>query len=514
MKRLFTVLMVGGLLAVAAERAQAVNVLLNGDFENAAGVSPDFPGWDVDEFVAGNPGQELNPLHQQGFANDPNSDPGGAFGAWLRPFVGDNDGVDMHTGVLSQTVAATEGETYTFSGYSRFEAGYSGGLDELSGEPEYPDPIPSPTETLFTLEFLDSLGATIGTPQTLDVRTSRETHPDNFLGIANNNQWYDHSLISDTAPMGTASVRVSAGGYDMMFSKTEPQSAMLDNFSLTGALSPGTELLTNADLNTGPAIPPELEHWTLVEVGGDTAGQGTNFADNPNSPGDFGYWVKAFNDGDSTLSQRVEASEGEEFDFSAWAAFGQNYSGGTDGTKPSTVTLLEVAFLDANEEEIGTPVTLDLWDEGLRNASGGISATPEAWEQFSIDGQIAPAGTAFVEVRTVVTGAFETAGADMGAFFDDYVLMLASATIPGDHNGDGTVDAADYALWRSDPSAFGNAQGYTDWVDNFGATAGSGGANLLSAAGAVPEPASCTLALVALLAGVALRRGRRSGTVV
>ena len=92
------------------------------------------------------------------------------------------------------------------------------------------------------------------------------------------------------------------------------------------------------------------------------------------------------------------------------------------------------------------------------------------------------------------------------------------AGIPGDYNDDGTVDAADYVVWRTnegtqntlpnDPigGAIGDDQ-YNQWASNFGATApGSGSFN----GNAVPEP--CTWLLVATGACLAVfRRGRLKG---
>ena len=76
----------------------------------------------------------------------------------------------------------------------------------------------------------------------------------------------------------------------------------------------------------------------------------------------------------------------------------------------------------------------------------------------------------------------------------------------GDFNGDGTVNAADYVVWRKN---FGTQASYDTWRSNFGHTAG-GGAALPSAeplSAAVPEPATLVMLLVGALA-MSTRRGR------
>jgi hypothetical protein len=501
--KLLVAVVVSGVLAVAAPSAHSQNLLTNGDFELGA-PGPDFTDWDFFERVPSQPGAQINNLEQVTFGNPP-ADPGTpspARLAWLRPFAG-NQGEFMDQNVLSeagisQTVPGMQGETYTFTGWSRFEPNYAGGLDTVDGNP-------SPTETTWNLDFLNSNGDVIGGATPFDVRADREDQ--SFLEIANDNQWYQHTLMA-TAPNGTASVRVTAGGYDMISNNTNTdiQSALFDVFSLTSTGS--GELLSNPNLNIGAITPPELQGWTVVGTPATAGDQAGDFGDNPNTPGVVGYWVRAFlgSDVDATLSQRVAAAEGDEFNFSAWAAFGNQYSGGTSGSKPSTITLLEVAFLDAGESEIEA-TTLDLWDEGLRNARGPgtISEHPEAWEQFFINGQVAPAGTAFVEVRAIAENAFETVNPDQAAFFDDFVLELASAQLAGDYNDDGKVDAADYVVWRKNPNAHGgDPGGYNTWRTNFGEMEGVGSGNLL--AGNVPEPSAWTLALVALIAGASIRR--------
>jgi len=82
----------------------------------------------------------------------------------------------------------------------------------------------------------------------------------------------------------------------------------------------------------------------------------------------------------------------------------------------------------------------------------------------------------------------------------------------GDYNGDGTIDAADYVVWRTTldqpavPAGSGadgdgdgtiDADDYDFWAARFGdIVPGAGSGNV---SGAVPEPASCVLLLIGLL---------------
>lgn len=98
------------------------------------------------------------------------------------------------------------------------------------------------------------------------------------------------------------------------------------------------------------------------------------------------------------------------------------------------------------------------------------------------------------------------AGADHGLAIDDLVFSaeIGEATeLLGDHNDDGTVDAADYVAWRKLDEA--NTTGYDQFVQHFGETnivVGSGGG------GAVPEPGGVLLAVVAAAWLAARRRCR------
>jgi hypothetical protein len=87
--------------------------------------------------------------------------------------------------------------------------------------------------------------------------------------------------------------------------------------------------------------------------------------------------------------------------------------------------------------------------------------------------------------------------------------------VAGDYNGNGTVDAADYVVWRNTLGQTGNglpadgdgsetidAGDYEVWKARFGQTA----AISVSAAGGVPEPATSLIAMIALIWRLLQRR--------
>ena len=60
--------------------------------------------------------------------------------------------------------------------------------------------------------------------------------------------------------------------------------------------------------------------------------------------------------------------------------------------------------------------------------------------------------------------------------------------LPGDFNHDGTVDAADYVVWRKNLASHRHKSDYNIWRTHFGEPTGSGSG--ASANATVPEPAT------------------------
>ncbi|MEX0613790.1 MAG: hypothetical protein WD738_18610 [Pirellulales bacterium] len=99
---------------------------------------------------------------------------------------------------------------------------------------------------------------------------------------------------------------------------------------------------------------------------------------------------------------------------------------------------------------------------------------------------------------------------DYGTGLSSQITLMAG--LPGDWNHDGKVDAADYVVWRKDPANNGgDPDGYNIWRQNFGNSTG-GGSGALTAGGAVPEPATMLLLLLANAGLSAACARRRSAT--
>ena len=53
-------------------------------------------------------------------------------------------------------------------------------------------------------------------------------------------------------------------------------------------------------------------------------------------------------------------------------------------------------------------------------------------------------------------------------------MKSLAASLAGDFNDDGTVDATDYTVWRDGLGSLYDQDDYLDWKNNFGQSLGSG----------------------------------------
>jgi hypothetical protein len=90
------------------------------------------------------------------------------------------------------------------------------------------------------------------------------------------------------------------------------------------------------------------------------------------------------------------------------------------------------------------------------------------------------------------------------------VTLMSVTTLPGDFNNDGTIDAADYVVWRKGLGTTYSQADYNAWRANFGRSA-AGAAAVADAGGnsntlSVPEPLTAALAALSVLSLSTLHR--------
>lgn len=169
----------------------------------------------------------------------------------------------------------------------------------------------------------------------------------------------------------------------------------------------------------------------------------------------------------------------------------------------------------------GADLNVSAYD-GTAYQATGLSLTGGAWNRFAID--YTPGAddwTLTINGTSQVQTTFNSRTADRGVgtinffinnagtgnpFFLDAVPE-STPIIDGDYNANGTVDAADYVVWRANVGTTNmlpndsiggeiGDQHYLQWKTNFGATGDASG----SVVGVVPEPASFVLCIFVLTA--------------
>ena len=157
--------------------------------------------------------------------------------------------------------------------------------------------------------------------------------------------------------------------------------------------------------------------------------------------------------------------------------------------------------------ELGGPPTSDDFDvlHVLGQATLGGTLNIQL-----IDGFLPAVGAQF-EVLTAmkVIGTFNGIaaqnGLDVTVIYSatHVIVQIDAAFLTGDYNHNGTIDTADYVVWRKNPGSF-PADAYDVWRAHFGQTAGSGAG--ASANATVPEPGSAVMLMAGILAMCSRRR--------
>ena len=172
----------------------------------------------------------------------------------------------------------------------------------------------------------------------------------------------------------------------------------------------------------------------------------------------------------------------------------------------------------------------------LKIELGGTTPGTE-FDLLHVSGQLSLGGTLDVDFVDLGAGRFVPAAGDSFDILDgkssgsfssltlpplgsDFVWNLSnlyttgvlSVGIAGDYNNNGTVDGADYVLWRNggplqnevDTPGVVNAADYTAWRARFGNSGSGASAN----ENAAPEPATTVLLIILAAAGVFSRQCR------
>ena len=265
----------------------------------------------------------------------------------------------------------------------------------------------------------------------------------------------------------------------------DPVFAAIGNAS--GKLENGNTLRFSAWMRQDPADPvtvvPQIEPVVKFELWKTALSGDADFSNVP-FPG-FGerIWDTDQNAGNSLFNGHNQSQ-------ASWVDM--NNSGTTSFDKPVAQSLVTDEW---RLVETYLVVDDDPLDDGL-----GWSVGSEFYDVTDVE-----------EIRAVMfLGDFAgTNLTDAGSIWVDNLLLEVFATeaqmlatpnpntvpvegLEGDYNGNGTVDAADYVLWRSDPGAFGgDPDGYNTWRANFGGTAAGAAIRPTTA---VPEPASWIVA--------------------
>ncbi len=218
--------------------------------------------------------------------------------------------------------------------------------------------------------------------------------------------------------------------------------------------------------------------------------------DDDDTLGGFGIWqdhlVQTFDGEQATLEVRGRLTAALDAEHATQIDVILNDIDGAD-TGPGTGGEEYKYFIDLNDFNTSTFTTVSIplneFDDRLQ-AFELVNTGDESLSDFNLYymGVLTGQGAGLVDVEL------------------EYIrVVVPTPDLAGDFNGDGSVDAADYVVWRKTD---GTPDGYNAWRTNFDASTPGGSGSLASGGSAVPEPSAWLLAV--LIAGVA-GLSRRSG---
>ncbi|MGD9633613.1 MAG: LamG-like jellyroll fold domain-containing protein [Pirellulales bacterium] len=179
----------------------------------------------------------------------------------------------------------------------------------------------------------------------------------------------------------------------------------------------------------------------------------------------------------------------------------------------------------------GGKIAVDISGTGVYGVQGltvtGTATLAGALDVSLLGGFVPAGGNTFTVlsaasiVNNGLTLTGNSAGFSLSVVGGTNLVLTYAGSVPGDYNGNGIVDAADYTKWRDTlnanvtpgSGADGSGNGvvdqadYTYWRNRFGNTSGSGA---LADSAAVPEPAAWLLVMIGLAIGLARRGTRQS----
>jgi hypothetical protein len=281
----------------------------------------------------------------------------------------------------------------------------------------------------------------------------------------------------------------NAGGYDAFVAKYDPAGNQLW-FNQFGTATTDYALSVSGD--------------ALGNIF--TAGVTDGSLGGPNA-GKFDTFVRKYDSAGNVLWTRQLGSSAEE-GYSWFARIGVSADGAGD------VFLSGATTGNLGGPNAGGPYRVDPFLAKLDDAGNllwikqfGTSTDDEA-SGVSADGL----GNIYVSGSTVCLGPTCTVqdyDAFIAKFHDD-----GPVSSPGDFNADGSVNAADYVVWRNGLGTAFTQADYDVWRAHFGQTAGSAGATAGLASSAnlpVPEPTTAAVALFALALLLCVSRAHHAG---